>query len=116
MSEPTYRKVWVAWTNTDLTEGRGWRVPLAVCDIEATAIRLGARASVQGSNCEVTEETAVRLAPNHAWLIPGWIDSATDDDRAAQRIMDEQRSAIQRARDAGLTDADIASIRGGGNG
>jgi len=33
------RIVYVAMTNTDLTEGRGWQIPLAVCEAESTAIR-----------------------------------------------------------------------------
>lgn len=34
------RTVYVAYTNTDCTEGRGRDVPIAVCSAEATALRL----------------------------------------------------------------------------
>ena len=34
------KTVFIAWTNTDLTEGRGVQIPLAVCESQTTAKRL----------------------------------------------------------------------------
>ncbi len=50
--------VWVVWVNTDLTEGRGFQVPKAICCAEATARRLARGANVQGSDGVVSREPA----------------------------------------------------------
>ena len=55
------KKVWVAWSNTDLTEGRGKPIPKAVCEEESTAVRLGKKGDVQGSDCYISESIAVKL-------------------------------------------------------
>ena len=39
------KKVWIAWGNTDLTEGKGAAYPKHICELEATAIRLGKKAT-----------------------------------------------------------------------
>lgn len=103
------KEVWVAWTNTDLTEGRGKRVPLAVCELETTAIRLGRKGYVMGSDCPVTKETAVFYG---GWLIPGVIEPSTGADGAAQMALNARRSAEAKAKAAGLTDAEIKALRG----
>lgn len=103
------KDVWVAWTNTDLTEGRGHRIPLAVCELETTAIRLGRKGSVMGSDCLVTKETAVFSG---GWLIPGVIQPATGADSAAQGALAARRSAEAKAKAAGLSDDEIKALRG----
>lgn len=102
------KEVWVAWTNTDLTEGRGQRVPLAVCELETTAIRLGRKGSVMGSDCHVTKATAVFLGH---WLVPGVIDAGTKADSAALMALNMRRSAEAKAKAAGLTDEEIKVLR-----
>lgn len=99
------KQVWVAWTNTDLTEGRGFPIPKAVCEMASTAVRLGRKGSVQGSDCHVTEETAVKIAGR--WLVPGKIHTATKEDKAAQDKADARAGALSRAKEAGLTDEDL---------
>lgn len=102
------KKVWVAWTNTDCTEGRGFVVPKAVCELHATAIRIGKKGSVQGSDCNVTEEVAVRI--ENRWLVPGRIHYATKEDVEAQKIADDRAEALRRAKAAGLSDEDLRMI------
>ena len=99
------RDIWVAWTNTDCTEGRGRQIPKAVCESKATAIRLGAKGYVQGGNCPITQEVAVKV--NGGWLVPGTIIISTDNDKEAQKRIDEKLVAIEKAKAAGLTDADL---------
>lgn len=103
-----HKEVWIAWTNTDCTEGRGRQIPKYVCDSEATAIRLGRKGYVQGSNCPVTKGIAVRI--NNCWLVPGIIELVNRDDIAAQKRIDEKRAAIEKAKSAGLTDDDLKLI------
>lgn len=102
------KQVWTAWTNTDCTAGRGQRIPKAVCETEATAIRLGRGGSVQGSNCEVTEATAVKI--NNQWLAPARIHSGNDGDARVQEQIDRKSAATEKARAAGLTDDDLKAL------
>lgn len=101
---------WVVVVNTDLTEGRGYQVPLAVCDLEATARRLAEGANVQGSNGEVYRVplTACPDNPHGATLCgPIHLISPSTEDHKVQVQIDKHRKAVQRARDAGLSEEDI---------
>lgn len=102
------KTVWVAWTNTDLNEGRGYRVPLIVAESRETATRLGRKGSVQGCDCEVTEVMAVKV--NNQWLVPGRIAIESDDDRNARMKREAREAAMARAKEAGLSDEDIAAL------
>lgn len=106
------KKVWVAWTNTDLTEGRGRAIPKAVCQIEATAIRLGEKGSVMGSDCNITESVAVLV--EGIWLVPGEIKSPNSGDLKEQDRLNEFRRAIEKAASAGLSNEDILALCGAG--
>jgi hypothetical protein len=102
------KKVWVAWTNTDCTEGRGRQIPKSVCEAEATAIRVGKKGYVQGSDCPVSEAIAVRV--NNCWLVPGVIVPTIKDDIATQKRLDEKRAVIEKAKAAGLTEEDLNAL------
>lgn len=45
--------IWVVWTNTDLTEGRGANYVLYWCETETTANRLAKGRGVMGSDADV---------------------------------------------------------------
>jgi len=107
------KTVWVAYTNTDCTEGRGFDVPIAVCAQEATAQRLAKNRYVQGSDGPVREMQLVRI--DGKWYAPSAAINVIDptrEDVLAQQRLDASRAAIQRARDAGLTGAEIAALKG----
>lgn len=104
------KPVFVAWTNTDLTEGRGNSVPLAVCSLESTAIRLGQGKNVQGSDCNITKETAVKV--DGKWLAPARIIFPTKEDEQRDLEMNERTEATRKAKAAGLSDEDIKALRG----
>jgi uncharacterized protein (DUF2126 family) len=105
-----HKKVWVAWTNTDCTEGRGKEVVEYVCETEATARRLGKQRYIQGTNCPISESIAVKV--NNKWLIDGSIQVATTADVLMQNKLDKHKMVLEKARAAGLTDEDIASLKG----
>jgi len=65
------KDVYVAWSNTDLTEGRGGQIPKHVAEVYETAVRLGHKGSVQGCDCPVTKELAVKVGGK--WLAPARI-------------------------------------------
>lgn len=61
-------EVYVAWVNSDLTEGRGYQRPLYVSESKAAVTRLGKGKSTQGCDAEVTQEVAVRIRGK--WCAP----------------------------------------------
>jgi N-acetylglucosamine-6-phosphate deacetylase len=99
------KDVWVAWANTDNTEGRGFDYPKYVCQTEATAIRKGKNGFVQGSNCPVSKSIAIKI--DNTWLVPGKIVQATSQDMRFQIELDRRRSLIEKAKKAGFTDDDL---------
>ena len=98
----------VAWTNTDRTEGRGSEVPLAVCEIESTAIRCGKGKHVQGANCPVTKAPALKIDGQMFSLTR--IFPPTTEDLAQQERSEKREAALERARKAGLSEDDIQAI------
>lgn len=111
MSDPTItgtKQVFIAWTNTDLTEGRGWAKPLAVCAKQATAIRLGKKGSVQGCDCNVTEVTAVKIGG--AWYAPVYIHESTREDDKTEEALTAKAAALAKARSLGLSEDDLRAM------
>lgn len=105
-----HKTVYVAWTNEDLAQGRGRRIPLAVAELEATAIRMGRKGSVQGCDCPVSSVVAVKVEGH--WMAPCVIHSPTPADERAQERTRQRRAALDRAREAGLTEDEIRAIQG----
>ena len=101
--------VWVAWSNTDCTEGRGRQFPLFVCESEACARRLGRKGSVQGSDCSVTKELAVKIG--NIWLVPGSIEKNTKEDAKVQEMRDKRDALEARMKDAGFTEEELALLK-----
>ena len=99
--------VYVAYTNTDLTEGRGEEIPMAVCMSRSTAARLGKRQGVMGTNCSVHKQLAVRLAHSSTWLVPWVIHKPNPDDIAQDQKFIKLEAVIEKAKAAGLTEEEI---------
>lgn len=108
MAEVKIKKVFIVWSNTDLTEGRGYPVAAHVCELRATALRLAKGAGVMGSDADVQEFQAIYHAGN--WCVPRQITPATQEDKEAQYAADVRAQAIARAKAAGLTDADLRDM------
>lgn len=105
------RTVWVAFTNSDCTEGRGHDLPIAVCDIEATALRRAKHQYVQGSDGPVRPMEMIKA--DGKWYVPAvavQIEQATDQDRATQRALDAKRAALAKAKAAGLSDDELLAL------
>lgn len=111
---------YIAWTNTDRTEGRGSNVPEAISLSEATAIRLGKGRSVQGSDCRITKDTAIRIFGKMycplTWasakiVAPSKEDVIAEQKLAEKRAREEKRQQVlEHARSLGLSDDDIALL------
>lgn len=105
------KDVWVAWTNTDLTEGRGTQFPFTVCASESTAIRLGEGKYAQGTDCPVTKEIAVQIEGRGQWYAPCRITSPSGIDKARDEMREQRRAARKRALDLGLTEDDLDLLK-----
>ena len=111
---------YIAWGNTDRTEGRGRQVARAISLCESTARRIGRGQDVQGSDCRVVKESAVRI--NDKFYCPlSWAQSLiiapTKEDLVAERVLAEQREreekrkqVLEHARTLGLSNNDIALL------
>lgn len=107
------RTVYVAYTNTDCAEGRGYDVPIAVCALEITASRLASKQYVQGSNGPVRSIQLVKI--DGQWYAPAnaiHVIGPTREDEAAQKQLDAKRAVAEKAKAAGLTDEDIKTLSG----
>lgn len=105
------KTVWVAYTNTDCTEGRGRDVPIAVCATEATAMRLARKQYVQGSDGPVRTMELVKI--DNKWYAPSAaidVIEPSREDIATQSAIDAKRKAVAKAKDAGLTDLDLSAL------
>lgn len=96
-------------SNTDLTEGRGSSVLLAVSEIESTAIRLGHKRYVMGGDCPVEHITAYKI--NGSWCFAGVITKPSEDDIKQQAKIDLKKETITKAKLLGLSDDDIANLK-----
>ena len=105
--------VYVAYRyNADHTEGRGYDIPIAVCEIEATAIRLAKGRYIQGSNgpvrkVELVEVDGKFFCPDSAVSII----KPNSQDIEAQVKMDAKTAAIEKALAAGLTEDEISALK-----
>lgn len=114
------RTVYVAYTNTDRTEGRGANIPYAICEAEVTARRLAKGCYVQGSDGPVKPVDLIMV--DGKWYVPAdliQIRGPSREDREEQKRIEAERfakeraeQAIQKARAAGLTDEDINALAG----
>ncbi len=111
------KKVFAVSINSDLTEGRGYQYVAHFCQKESTAIRLSKRASVQGCDGDVGCVDALKIGdlwyvPNVPLVGPSREDDAMAVKMEAVRVAKEKRDrAIDRARELGLTDAEIADLK-----
>lgn len=98
-------------SNTDLTEGRGAQYTKHICEMEATAKRLGSGGYVQGADCpiEVVQTVPIQgvdyINIRHINIV-----KATSDDVRTQTAIDERNETIARLKALGVTDEDIAAL------
>jgi len=111
VSEIETKTVWVVWQNTDLTEGRGRQVPIAVCGGRYTAMRLAKNNGVQGCDADVSSFEAI--LHKGAWCAPVQIIPPNKADVAKERAAAELQAVIDRAQALGLSKEDLQVIARG---
>jgi hypothetical protein len=114
---PKQRTVYAVWTNTDLTEGRGREYVEYLCEKKSTALRKAKKNYVMGTDSRITE---VKLFNSGSgWYGPVNVIEPSSEDmkaeaqlEAEQRAKDAKEAAIAKAKELGLTEADIKALRG----
>ena len=110
------KQIYVVWTNTDLTEGRGHEYIQHHCEKESTARRLARKNYVMGTDGRVTKEKMFYV--NGRWYAPGpFVCGPSKEDDIEERRLEAERKAAERkaaalakAKELGLTDADLAAL------
>lgn len=110
--------VYVAYVNSDLTEGRGVNIPFAVCQLKSTAIRLGKEKNVQGSNAIIKPIDLIEITENGVanWYAPVkgcvWIQTPNKQDISKDKEEKIKQGIIQKAKELGLTEKEIQILKG----
>jgi len=111
------QEVFVVWTNTDLTEGRGQEYARNYCELEATANRIAKGNYVMGSDCDVTKETLLVIG-DKTYYPGGIITKPTEEDKRTETRLVEERvkaekkaAAILKAKTLGLSEEDILALK-----
>lgn len=104
------REVWAAISNTDLAEGRGYPVTLGICELKETAIRIGNKKGPMGSQARVRKIPTVRVF-GEGWYGPLILHEGSSEDKRACSVREAKEAVLQRARDIGLTDEDLKSLK-----
>jgi hypothetical protein len=105
-------RVFIVWSNTDLTEGRGREYPRNVCERLTTAHRLSKGCYIMGTDAHVTEDFAYMINGKRYVLgdivRPNSSDLEIDREREAERIAREKFDAVvERFKELGITDEDL---------
>lgn len=108
---PLVEPCFVAWSNTDLTEGRGSQIPIAVSKSYSCAERLGRKKGVQGSDASVKKDWLIRLGGQYYGRIN--LNYATVEDTTNDTKYQQYKEAVARAQALGLTGDDLKILSGG---
>lgn len=106
------KTVYVAYTNSDCTEGRGYDIPIAICELEITAMKHARHSYVQGSDGPVRAIELVKI--DNKWYYPSHavnVLTPTEAEIQAQKVLDAKREVIKKMKAAGLTDTEINTIQ-----
>lgn len=106
------KTIYVVWTNTDLTEGRGHQIPIAYAESATTAARLAMKRGVMGSDADVRPFDAVKHGGY--WCAPVTIERPNDRDTAIDAVNARKAAALEKARQLGLTDDDLQALQAKG--
>lgn len=106
-------KIWAVYSNSDLTEGRGRQYVKHFCVSQATALRLAKGGYVQGSDCpvravDVLELDGKRVLPTSLLNI----EQPTKADEVEEARLTARQAAMNKAKQAGLSDEEIALLGG----
>lgn len=109
------QEIYVVYTNTDLTEGRGSQYPIYWCESAVTARRLAKGRDVMGSDARVSKRK-MYYVKDIGWLadfsVYNIIQPSKEDiaEEQQQIALNKRIAATEKARSLGLTEEDIAAL------
>ena len=106
------KQIYVVWTNTDLTEGRGYQIPIAYAESASTAARLAKKRGVMGSDADYRPFEVVKHGGH--WCGPVTIERPNVEDKARDEASERKAAALAKARQLGLTDDDLEALQAKG--
>ena len=103
------KDAYVVWGNTDNTEGKGFKHPICICELYATAMRKAVGQGVMGSNARVEKVTVYKI--NGYWYGPVSIVMPSSNDVKEQKIFNKKQEVINRAKQLGLSNEEIETLQ-----
>jgi len=103
--------MFVAWVNTDLTEGRGASIPISHCQSRETAIRNGRGKDVQGSDASIDEVPLLRVGQFQYG--PVRVQYPSKSDELADAKNKEREELFARLRRLGITEDELKVLEAG---
>lgn len=100
-----FRDAFLVTRNSDGTEGRGRELVHCITEIEATAVRRAKGIDVQGSNGSIKPIHIFSF--NNYTYGPISMELPSVDDIRMQEKINKKKIALQKMKDAGITDEDI---------
>lgn len=105
------QRIWIVYTNTDITEGRGYDIPFAYCEAEITAKRLAKGCHVQGCDGPIKQLDTVTIEGEHYLPLTAiHVQRATKEDIREQAALDAKNAAMKKVMAAGLTEEDLRAL------
>lgn len=111
------KPIYVVWTNTDLTEGRGDQIPIAYALSPTTAKRLAHKSGVHGCDADVRQFEAILHGGR--WCAPVRLELPSPEDREedakmarAEAARAAKAAAIEKARSLGMTEEELKALGG----
>ncbi len=98
----------IAWgvrTNTDLTEGKGEEYFEIFCRLKETAIRLGHKRYIMGSDCPIEQVTLHKI--NNKWYGPVRVNYGNNQDIALNNARLKYEDTISKMMEAGIDEQTI---------
>ena len=105
------RTLYVVFTNTDLTEGRGWQHPIGYSFNEYTALRFAKNKGVMGSDAHVNGYSTL-IVDGKEYVSVGLLNIQRPEqaDIDKERADKKRKETITRLLDAGVDPEDLKTL------
>ena len=106
--------LFLTYTNSDLTEGRGYHITIAVSETLSTAERLGKGKYVQGGDCPVDEVECINI--DNQWYIPLYcvtVIEPTENDLEMENhkiAIEKKQATLRKLKALGISEEDLRAL------
>lgn len=102
-------RIFIVFTNSDLTEGRGYPVFVDAFFSETSAKRAAKGIGVQGTDGTIEESIAIYI--NEQWFIPYNIKKPSINDVAKDKRKEEIKEVLDKIKSLGLTSKEMELLK-----